>query len=300
MNTVTFPGLGLEFHIDPILVHIFGGWSIHWYGAIIAVGFLLAVAYCTNRAKQFGIRQDDVIDMLFFGVPLGILGARIYYVVFYLDLFRDAEGNIDWAKTVRIWDGGLAIYGGIIAAALTLLVFCKVRKIPFLAFADLGVFGLLIGQCVGRWGNFVNSEAYGSVTDLPWRMGVYEWANGAWQYVEVHPTFLYESLWNLVGFCLLAVIAKKWRKFDGQIFLGYLAWYGFGRGLIEGLRTDSLYLFHTGIRVSQLLGFATAAAAAVILLVVFAVKKPDPAGLYVNRLRAEKAEAQPEKAETTE
>lgn len=299
MNTVTFPGLGLEFYIDPILLHITDSWSIHWYGAIIAVGFLLAVAYCMRQADRFGVRQDDLIDMLFFGVPLGIIGARAYYVIFYLDLFRDANGGIDWAKTIRIWDGGLAIYGGVIAAALTLLVFCRVRKISFLAFADLGVFGLLIGQCVGRWGNFVNSEAYGSVTDLPWRMGVYEWANGAWQYVEVHPTFLYESLWNLVGFFLLAVIAKKWRKFDGQIFLGYLAWYGFGRGLIEGLRTDSLYLFDTGIRVSQMLGFVTAAVAAVSLLVIFAVKKPTPGSLYVDRLRAAEA-AKAEQAETTE
>lgn len=294
MNRVSFPGLGLEFNIDPIVVNLFGKWPIHWYGLIIAIGFLLAMSYCMYRADRFGIMQDDIVDMLFFAVPLSIIGARVYYVLFYLDLFRDAEGNIIWANTYRIWDGGLAIYGAVIAAALTLLVFCKVRKLNFLAFADLGVLGLLIGQCVGRWGNFVNSEAYGAVTDLPWRMGVYEWANGAWQYLEVHPTFLYESIWNLIGFLVLATIAGKWRKFDGQIFLSYLLWYGFGRGLIEGLRTDSLYFFHTGIRVSQMLGFVSAAVGAALLLFMFAVKKPDPAQLYVNRKRA----AEAAKAET--
>ena len=160
------------------------------------------------------------------------------------------------------------------------------RKIKFLAFADLGAYGMLIGQLVGRWGNFVNIEAYGGPTDLPWRMGIYEYVNGARQYVEVHPTFLYESLWNLLGLVLLIIVAKKWRKFDGQNFLCYFAWYGVGRGFIEGLRTDSLCFFNTPIRVSQVFGFATAAVAIVALVYLLAFRKHDPAKLWVNQMKA--------------
>ena len=226
MGTVSFPGLGLEFMLNREAFRIPGiDWPVYWYGIIIAAGFLLAVFYCTRRAHAFGIKPDDIIDLLFFAVPLAILGARLYYIIFYLDRYRIAGGGLDFAAMVRIWDGGLAIYGGVIAAALTLLVFCKVRKIKFLAFADLGVFGLLIGQSVGRWGNFVNIECYGGPTDLPWRMGIYEQVGDAMQYVEVHPTFLYESLWNLLGLLVLWWVSKHWRKFDGQMFLSYFAWY---------------------------------------------------------------------------
>ncbi|OUQ25238.1 prolipoprotein diacylglyceryl transferase [Flavonifractor sp. An135] len=280
-KVVTFPGLGLEFHVKSVAFSIFG-WPIHWYGIIIAVGFLLAVAYCTRVSKRFGIKEDDVLDLLFYAVPLSIIGARLYYVIFYLDLYRRDDGSLDFGAMVRIWDGGLAIYGGVIAAALTLLVFCKVKKLPFLAFADVGVYGLLIGQAVGRWGNFVNVEAYGGETTLPWRMGIYEVVNGVSVYKEVHPTFLYESLWNVVGLILLILVARRGRKFDGQIFLGYVLWYGFGRGLIEGLRTDSLYFFSTGIRVSQMLGFASALAAAVALVLLWR-RAGGPEQLWVNR-----------------
>ena len=189
---------------------------------------------------------------------------------------------------VRIWDGGLAIYGGVIAAALTLLVFCRKRRIPFLAFADLGVFGLLIGQAVGRWGNFVNVEAYGSETTLPWRMGITEVVHGVEVYKEVHPTFLYESLWNLVGLVLLILIARNWRRFDGQMFYSYLAWYGVGRGMIEGLRTDSLYFFGTGIRVSQMLGFASALVGIALLVWNLKARRHTPEELWVNRSAAAK------------
>lgn len=287
MGTVSFPGLGLEeLTVKQIAFHVFG-WPIHWYGIIIAVGFLLAVLYCSRKATRFGIRQDDLIDMLFFAVPLSIIGARLYYIIFYLDLYRRQDGTLDFGAMVRIWDGGLAIYGGVIMAVITLFVFCRVRKIKFLAFADLGVFGLLIGQCIGRWGNFVNIEAYGGPTALPWRMGIYEYVDGALRYAEVHPTFLYESLWNLLGFVLLAIIAKKWRKFDGQIFLSYFAWYGIGRGVIEGLRTDSLYFFNTPIRVSQVFGFATAALAIVFLSYHLLMKKHRSEELWVNRTAPE-------------
>ncbi|MEQ2455075.1 prolipoprotein diacylglyceryl transferase [Flavonifractor hominis] len=286
MGTVSFPGLGLEFQLNRVAFHV-GSWPVYWYGIIIAAGFLLAVLYCTRVAGQYGIRQDDIIDMLFFAVPLSIVGARLYYIVFYLDLFRKEDGSLDFGAMVRIWDGGLAIYGGVIMAVIVLLVFCKVRRIKFLAFADLGVFGMLIGQMVGRWGNFVNIEAYGGPTDLPWRMGIYAYVDGVRQYMEVHPTFLYESLWNLVGFLLLIQVAKRWRKFDGQMFLSYFAWYGVGRGFIEGLRTDSLYFFNTPIRVSQVFGFATAAVAIVLLVINLVFLKHDPAKLWVNQVKKE-------------
>ena len=300
MGTVSFPGLGLEFHLNRVAFHI-RSWPVYWYGINIAAGFLLAVLYCCHAAKRFGIKQDDIIDMLFFAVPLSIVGARLYYILFYLDLYRREDGSLDFGAMVRIWDGGLAIYGGVIMAVVVLLVFCKVRQIRFLAFADLGVFGMLIGQMIGRWGNFVNIEAYGGPTELPWRMGIYAYVDGVRQYLEVHPTFLYESLWNLLGFALLVQIARRWRKFDGQMFLSYFAWYGVGRGFIEGLRTDSLYLFGTSIRVSQLFGFVTAAVA-IVLLVVNRVALVYPAGVPAAEkwLKAQKKSLEQEFAKTEE
>lgn len=279
MRALSFPGLGLELELNRVAFSVLGR-PVYWYGIIIAAGFLLAVWFCSRRAGRFGIREDDIMDMLFFAVPLSVLGARAYYVLFYLDLYRKADGSLDFGAMIRLWDGGLAIYGGIIMAVLTLFCFCRARGISFLAFADLGVFGLLIGQSVGRWGNFVNIEAYGSVTDLPWRMcspsiaeklleqglvdsqGCQAILDGA---LGVHPTFFYESLWNLVGLCLLMILCHRGRRFDGQNFLSYLIWYGFGRFLIEGLRTDSLYLFGTGLRVSQMVALVTCAVAVVAL-----------------------------------
>lgn len=302
MNTVSFPGLGLEFTLNRVAFHI-GSWPVYWYGIIIAAGFVLAVVYCSKVSGRFGIQQDQIIDMLFFAAPIAIVGARLYYILFYPELFRNADGSLNFRQMLRIWDGGLAIYGAIIAAVVTLLVFCRVKKIKFLAFADLGVFGLFIGQMIGRWGNFMNVEAYGGPTQVPWRMCSESIANELWgkgiltaeaDYwavldgtLGVHPTFLYECLWNLAGFLLLSQVAKRRRRFDGQMFLSYLAWYGLGRGLIEGLRTDSLMLFGTPIRVSQLLGFATAAVAAVLLFCGLCLRKNDPARLWVNRKKAE-------------
>ena len=193
MNPITFPGLGLTFHIQRVAFQIFGK-DIYWYGIIIAAGFLLAAAFCSWRAKDFGIKKDDFLDMLLWGLPIGIICARIYYVIFYLSLYRDAQGKFQWSEAIAIWDGGLAIYGGVIGGILTCLVVCKHKKLPFLAMADLSVMGLFIGQIMGRWGNFVNQEAYGGACDLPWRMGLI--VDG--QLITVHPTFLYESLWNLM------------------------------------------------------------------------------------------------------
>lgn len=282
MKTVTFPALGISVNVKSIAFRVFS-WSIHWYGLIIAAGFLLAVLFCSKRVKRFGIEQDDVFDLLLYAVPLSILGARLYYIIFYLERFRTADGKLDFGAMIRIWDGGLAIYGGIIMAIIVTVVFCKKRGIKFYAFADVGAYGLLIGQSVGRWGNFVNVECYGGPTTLPWRMGIYEFVDGVYQYTEVHPTFLYESLWNLVGLLLLAFVVERYRKFDGQIFFSYMAWYGLGRAWIEGLRTDSLYFFSTGLRVSQVLAILFSVSAIVVLFVQ--LRKPHtPEELWCNRI----------------
>ena len=287
MSSVIFPGLGFSINVKEIAFRVFG-WPIHWYGIIIAAGFLLAVGYCSRKADRYGVTQDNIADILLWAVPLCIIGARLYYIIFYLDLFRNADGSLNFAQMIRIWDGGLAIYGAIIMAVVVAVVFCKVNKISFLSLADLGSFGLLIGQLVGRWGNFVNMEAYGGPTDLPWRMGIYEVVNGSYQYAEVHPTFLYESLWNLVGLILLAFVVEKHRKFDGQIFFSYVAWYGLGRAWIEGLRADSLYFFSTGLRVSQILAIVSCIVAVVVLIIQ--LRRPhSPEELWGNQVAARTA-----------
>lgn len=305
-NLVSFPGLGLEFELSRVAVNLLGR-PIYWYGIIIACGFLLAVTLCSRWAPRFGLTGDHVMDMLIYAVPAALVGIRAYYVIFYLDLYRLEDGSLDWGAIFRFSDGGLAIYGGIIAAVLTLLIYCRWKKLSFLAFADLGVHGLLIGQCIGRWGNFMNVEAYGSVTDLPWRMcsesiagelwrkGLLESEQAYYAIVDgtlgVHPTFLYESLWNFVGIFLIYFLGKYARKFDGQLFFTYVLWYGLGRSWIEGLRTDSLYffgleLFGMPIRTSQVVALGSAVAAAVVLIWQLK-KKHDPAALFVNRPAAQ-------------
>ncbi len=305
-NLVSFPGLGLEFELSRVAVNLLGR-PVYWYGIIIACGFLLAVTLCSRWAPRFGLTSDDLMDMLLYAVPAAIVGIRAYYVIFYLDLYRLEDGSLDWGAIFRFSDGGLAIYGGIIAAVLTLLVYCRWKKLSFLAFADLGVHGLLIGQCIGRWGNFMNVEAYGSVTDLPWRMcsesiagelwrkGLLESEQAYYAIVDgtlgVHPTFLYESLWNFVGIFLIYFLGKYARKFDGQLFFTYVLWYGLGRSWIEGMRTDSLYffgleLFGVPLRTSQVVALGSAAAAAGVLIWQL-MKKHDPEMMFVNRLSAQ-------------
>ncbi len=301
MKMVTFPGLGWQFQLNPVLWSITENFGVHWYGLIIAVGFLLAVVWCCRQCDRFGIKEDTIFDMLIFAVPLAIIGARLYYVVFEWERYYvPGDWGATLVKIIRIWDGGLAIYGGIIAAALTVLVFSKVKKVRFLPFADLGCMGLFIGQCVGRWGNFVNVEAFGSVTDLPWRMAGpnvanylrYEKLIDASEYAQiiegtlgVHPTFFYESLWNLVGFLLVALVIRNRRKFDGQMFAFYVAWYGVGRFWIEGLRTDSIG--PGDIRFSQVVAAVSAVVAIAATVYVLVVKKPNAQGLYVNQIANE-------------
>lgn len=274
---ISFPLLG-DWSIDPSASFTLFGRTFYWYGVIIAVGFILAMLYCARHCRRCGIGPDTLYDFLIWMIPIAIIGARLYYVIFQWGDYR--AHPID---ALKIWEGGLAIYGGVIAGLLTGIVWCRKKKIPFGAMADVCAPGLLIGQCIGRWGNFMNREAHGAVTEAFLKMGLQDAAGVVTYY---HPTFLYESVWNLIGFIGLHLFSKK-RKFDGEVFLLYVAWYGLGRAWIEGLRTDSLYLFSTGIRVSQLVAIVSFLAAAGILAWVLLKKKPAPDALYVNRKPAE-------------
>lgn len=304
VNQVSFPGLGLEFELNRVAVILFGR-NVYWYGAIIGLGFLLAVLWCCRRAARFGVRQDDIFDLLIAEVPLCLIGCRAYYVLFNLSEYRTPDGTLDWGSICRISDGGIAIYGGVITAALVLLAFCRWRKLEFLPFADLGVQGLLIGQLVGRWGNFMNVEAYGGVTRLPWRMcspsiaqsllrsGVLDEVSYRSMLdgeIGVHPTFLYESMWNLVGLVLIYLISKQFYRFDGQLFLSYLLWYGAGRFWIEGLRTDSLYffglsLFGVPVRTSQVVALLSAVVGGGVLAWQLWFRRGESRPLYVERMK---------------
>ena len=244
-SAISFPFLG-GLRVNPPASFSLFGREIYLYGVMIALGFFLAIVYCSRRAPEFGIPAESFYDMMIWLIPVSILGARLYYVLFQADYYLAHPGEI-----LAVWEGGLAIYGGIIAGALTCLVFCRIRKLPALAMLDVMVFGVLIGQCIGRWGNFFNREAFGAETEIFCRMGLTA-PDGSTIYV--HPTFLYESLWNFTGLLALILFSRKGRRrYDGAYFLLYLFWYGLGRSWIEGLRTDSLYLWNTDIRVSQAL-----------------------------------------------
>ena len=280
MGAITFPNLGISVNPSRVAFNVLGK-DIYWYGIIIAAGFLLAVIYAMRRAPSFGLTEDNILDMLFVAVPLAIVCARLYYCIFYWDLYRDNPIAI-----LYVWEGGLAIYGGVIGAVIGVAIFCRVKKLPIGPLLDVGSLGLLIGQMIGRWGNFMNREAHGAITDGFFKMGI---ADAAGNVTYYQPTFLYESVWNLVGFVALHFYSRR-RKFDGEVFLLYLAWYGLGRAWIEGLRTDSLYLFNTGIRVSQLLAALSCVAAIAVLVYVRVVRKPQPEKLYVNRIAQDEAE----------
>ncbi len=256
-NHIAFPGLGIELDINRVAFEIFDK-PIYWYAIIIASGFLLAVYYGMKRSREFNLDEDNITGMLMVAAPLAIVCARLYYVIFEFDQYKD-----DLLCILYIWNGGIAIYGAIIGALLGVIIYCSFKKMKIRNFLDIGALGLMIGQSVGRWGNFVNAEAYGGETSLLWRMEIYDAAARA--RICVHPTFLYESLWNVLGFVILHFYSKK-RKFNGEVFCLYVLWYGIGRAMIEGLRTDSLYFFGTGIRTSQMLAILTALAAVVVLV----------------------------------
>jgi phosphatidylglycerol:prolipoprotein diacylglycerol transferase len=285
---ISFPGVGLEVNPDRVLQ--IGSFSIHYYGLIIAIGLALAVIYGLRRRKTFGLTEDHILDGALLIVPFAIICARLYYCAFSWDSFKD-----DPISMLYIWNGGLAIYGGVIGAALGIIVYCKVRKISLGATLDLVALGFLIGQAIGRWGNFMNREAFGAPVSENYflAMGLFNRYLGEYQYF--HPTFLYESLWNVVGFVALHFLSKK-RQYDGQIALGYVAWYGLGRAIVEGLRTDSLWW--GPFRVSQLLA-AVSCIVAVAVLLVQAFRVHDRESLFANKVAA-KAAAEAEAAEAKE
>lgn len=273
-SAISFPALGIN--VDPPSYITVFGKEIYFYGIIIAFGFFLAIVYCAKHSGRFGIREDDFYDTVLFLIPFSILGARLYFVLFRLeDYLADPLGIF------AIREGGLAIYGGVIAGILTVALVCRRKKIKLTAMLDLLVFGLLIGQIVGRWGNFMNREAFGGETDIFLRMGLTA-KDGTTIYV--HPTFLYESLWNLACFVFLSVFVKRGkRKYDGQCLLLYFLIYGAGRAWIEGLRTDSLYIGSTGIRVSQLLSIVLVIVSAAVLFVL-SRRRHSADELYVNQV----------------
>jgi phosphatidylglycerol:prolipoprotein diacylglycerol transferase len=282
-SIITFPSLGLE--MNPERGFSIGSFTIHYYGVMIALGLLLAVAYGLRRRKQFGITENDLLDGVLWVTPFAIVCARAYYCI-----FSWSEYAADPISVLYIWNGGLAIPGGIIGAVIGILVFCKVKKIKPGTVLDLVLLGFLIGQSLGRWGNFFNREAFGAETESFLRMGLFNTKTNQFQYF--HPTFLYESLWNIAGFVLLHFLSRR-RKYDGQIALGYVAWYGFGRTFVEGLRVDALPA--GSIRITQVLA-AVCCFAAVVILLWQAFRVHDPKKLYVNQLAA----SQPEEMQGTD
>lgn len=261
MYHVQFPGLGIDMTVSPYAFEV-GGHPFAWYGIIIAVAFLLAFLYTVKSCKRFHIDEDKFTDAVLVGIIGGIVGARLYYVLF------DASSQYlrNPVSVLYIWEGGLGIYGGIIGGLLCGALMAKHRKISVPAVLDLASLGFLIGQSIGRWGNFVNQEAFGTATDLPWRMSSENTA--AVSSTGVHPCFLYESLWCLIGFLLLHAFSRRLRRYDGQVFLLYSLWYGIGRFFIESLRTDSLITPYIPLRVSQVVA-AVAVVASAALLIVF-------------------------------
>lgn len=277
---VFFDGLGFSVNIPSVAFTIFG-YEVHWYGIIIAFGFTLAVLYGGRMAYKWKMSLDGMTDVLIWGTLFGIVGARAYYVAFEWEYYSQHLSEIP-----AIWNGGIAIYGGIIGALIGAAIGCKIGKIDFLNLLDLGSLGLLIGQGIGRWGNFFNQEAFGSNTDTAlfrmWSEKI-QYTLQASQttlaekgmtvdpYTPVHPTFLYESAWCIFSFIILHIIVKKHRKFKGEIFMLYGIFYGTERMIVEGLRTDSLYVGDTSIRASQLLS-AIIVVVALAFFITFMVK----------------------------
>ena len=257
-SAVSFPMLGNLVLNPPASITVFGR-EIYWYGILIALAFLLAISWCVRHAKAVSLTADNVYDVILWLIPLSIIGARLYYVLFRLDYYLKYPAEI-----IRIWEGGLAIYGGLLSGVLVIFLTARRKHFSALSMLDLIAPACMLGQAIGRWGNFMNREAYGRTTDIFCRMGL-QMNNG--EFIYVHPTFLYESLWNLAGFCFLSrFVAKGKRRYPGQAALLYFLWYGLGRVWIEGLRTDSLMLGNTGIRVSQLLSLLLALTSAILLI----------------------------------
>lgn len=286
-NIISFPGLGIgEFKVNNVAFSVFG-LDIAWYGIIITAGMIAAFLYASWRAVKFeGQKFDDMLDYAIYCIIFGVIGARAYYII--MD-----DSHYTFKQIFALRDGGLAIYGGIIAGALTALIITKIKKLKFSKIIDAIAPGVILAQSIGRWGNFMNGEAYGGFTDLPWRMG-FTLPYGT---VYVHPTFLYESLWNLLGFVLINLYYKK-KRFNGEIALLCMTWYGLGRMFIEGLRTDSLYI--GSIRVSQLVAFLSFLAGLIIIISLRAyVKRHGSSRLAVTSEAMNNAAAAPDDADDT-
>ena len=269
-NIISFPGLGIgEFKLNPVAFRIPIPWAdgrshpIMWYGIIITLAMIIAFCVSLRKAKYEGVKSDDMFDLAIYLIIFAMIGARLYYVIW------NPENIHSLYDVIAVWEGGLAIYGGIITGAATILVYSKIKKIKTAKLLDIAAPGLILGQAIGRWGNFFNAEAHGGITELPWRMGIIKDGIGTMQYY--HPTFLYECLWNVVGFALIMTFYKK-KKYDGQVTLWYLVWYGFGRFFIEGLRADSLYFLESllgeTVRVSQALAGLCVVGGTVALIVL--------------------------------
>ncbi|HLR08901.1 MAG TPA: prolipoprotein diacylglyceryl transferase [Bacillota bacterium] len=239
--------------LDRVFIQ-FGSLSIYWYGVIIAAGALIGLFLATREADRLGLDKDLMIDLLMFSIPIAILFARIYYVIFEWEQYASGP----WWKPLAIWEGGIAIHGALIGAVLTAIVFARVKKVSFWQIADIAAPSLILGQAIGRWGNFMNQEAHGGVMSEAAYQNLHQYLpdfimnqmciDGLYYY----PTFLYESIWNLLVFVFLLVLRRK-NPLRGELFLSYLIGYSIGRFFIEGMRTDSLYLFDLPIRQAQLL-----------------------------------------------
>ena len=258
-TAIEFPNLHIKINTLPKSFSVFG-FDISFYGVIIAVGMLLGVLLVCYEAKKTGQDYNTYIDLAIFVIIVGVIFARLYYVIFK---WEDYAGNLK--EIINVRGGGLAIYGGVIGAVLTTIIFCKVKKLSFGQVADTAILGLLVGQIIGRWGNFVNREAFGQITSNsnPVAMRLYSGND----YIQVHPTFFYESLWNLVLLIIILIFRRK-KSFQGEVFIWYLFGYGLGRFFIEGLRSDQLLIPKVGWPVSQVLSLLLVVGAIVTEIVI--------------------------------
>lgn len=250
MKEIVFPSLGLELNINSVAINI-GSINIYWYAILIVSAFIIGIIFCKKDDGKYYIKFENILELMIILIPISIISARIYFILFKLDYYLQNPIEI-----FDIRNGGLAIYGGIIGAVIAIVIYCKKKKIPILDMTDYLVPYLALGQAIGRWGNFFNAEAYGTETTNIFRMGIIE--NG--RYIEVHPTFLYESICNLIIFITLYLLRNN-RKYKGEITYLYLALYGIVRAIVEGLRTDSLMLGN--FRISQVLS--------IVLFVIFTI-----------------------------
>ncbi len=305
MNSyVSFPNLGWLFPVDRVLFsfNLFGAdITIRWYGLLIALGFILAAVYAYRRAPEFGLKIDPMIDVILVCAVVAFIGARLYYVLFSEDR---ADYFADPLSILEVWNGGLAIYGGVIGAFTTALWMCPLRKVDTLRMFDIAAPGFLIGQAIGRWGNFFNQEAFGGNTDLPWGMTgswISSAANPTTGYdksLPVHPTFLYESLWCLIGLLIIHIVSKKAYRFKGQLFSMYIMWYGTGRFFIEMLRTDSLY---AGVlRISCLVAILSVIGGIILFIVFRARSKASPKDLFATVIEEQDQPSEEEPTDTAE